>query len=294
MATNSRNPAELEADRLLVMSILVGAGKKVKMIELTAAVNAQRISAAKQTCIAMGDDEETAESFSKTRTLTIQTVRRDVRVAQERLRKGSDAAGSAYLDRQLEDIQTEIEKTQTLDEQIFSDMNLSRTEITTITTALEGGEGESVSVRKKGASTGYYAALARNAMLRVKLRAEERMVRFGQSWFANRTEEQRFSQALADIDISDPVKARKAAMLIYDREVAMLKESARQTGPVPPGLVASERLRLTENRARIGAVKDRIQKDRPEMPRNTSDLQPGYTIIVERIEPNTHPAEEEE
>lgn len=298
MAAQARNPTEIEADRLFILKLRREGGQRMKsIVQVARVLNERRAAAAKEFSLVMGRSPEEADADGQAARLSVQTVRRDLRVVDERIRKGADAAAAAWLDEQIDATQHDIERTYVIDEQVAEDLERSRSEVVTSTRGVPGenDEGEVILVTKDvttrrrangPARAELYQILVRNVELRMKLRAEMRTLRYGQAWFANRVEEATFSQTI--VDLHDPDKARDAAVALYRREVeALVRSEKMEIGPMPAEILAAERHRVQRLATRVGAVKALISAGKPDLPPNApgSGQRGSYELIVTRVSP---------
>lgn len=299
MAAQTRNETEIEADRLFILTLRRQGGQAMNSVTQVARVlNEKRAAAAREFALALGKSDDEAEEAADAARLSVQTVRRDLRVVDERLRRASEATAAVWLDDQIADVQADIERTYEIDQQILDDLQRSRDEVHTQTEGVPQGERNirttRVLTRRRAsapASADLYQALIRTMEYRGRLRGELLRLRYGRDWFANRVEERNFVQSIVDLD--DPEKAREAAMALYRREVeALIRTEKMDIGPMPPEVVQAERLRVQRLAGRIGAVRALIAAGKPDIPPNapgsgSRGSNGSYELVVTRVSPSS-------
>ena len=126
MAGRLRGDVELEADRLFLLSLLQKGGTEISATQAAKILNGRRRDAARETALALGKTEEEAIAAGDAATLSVQSVRHDVRIALERLRSGSTAVSAVLLDDQIGEVREDLEATYRIDEEVWRDLERSR------------------------------------------------------------------------------------------------------------------------------------------------------------------------
>lgn len=298
MAGYKRNATEVKADRLYVLKLKTAGGLAMKYAPAVhKALNAKRIEVAESFAREIGGTEEEIHAAGLRSVVSEQTVRRDIRAVDEGLKRGQLAGSALLIDQQMDQVKEEIEKTLVNEEEIYRDLALSRGFKQTQTRGVphaEDGQGrkiETVEVverqRDGSGSPALWMVLIRNAQLRIQLREELLGLQYGRVWFANRPQEATFKQRL--VDMSDPQAAQQAVQELYDRELqALMRAETLELGPMPPELLAAERLRVQMMTQRLKDVRSLVVATRARTGTNAApeDRVPGYQLTVTRVPVN--------
>lgn len=286
MAKTLRTEAEQEADRLWLMGLIQTGGADFSPIRAWELLNNRRGELARRAALAAGQSPEAAESAADDACLTVQSVRRDIRIVLARVRAAAEARAAVFLDDQLRSCQLEIEATFERDDEILSDLERSRRTRWTKTRGVAPGGGapaapvpvEIVSYREDEAPglAALYGRLAENSRLRMALRGEMRLLYFGRRGLAVEDDQAptvgvaTFAQLVTRL--SDPEKARDAAMQLFARELASLVSS--ESMPVPAELAALERMRVQRSESRVRLLREFVRATAP------GDTEDGRTFEV--------------
>ena len=292
-----RGDVELEADRLFLLGLLQKGGTEISATQAAKILNDRRRAAAHDTALALGKTEQEAEAAGAAATLSVQSVRRDVRIVLERLRDGSAAVSAVFIDDQITEVRVDLEATYRIDDEVWRDLERSRRLAWSRTTGRSSGSGPDAKVipeklvryaQDVAADAALYGVLQRNFRHRSDLRRELRALRYGRQWFPSRGEEETFAQALTDL--SDPAKARGAALALYARELETLyRAEALEIGAGSPELLAMERMRVQKLHTRARMIREYL----PLVDEEGRAEGRGYELVVKRVGPGA-PAEEPE
>lgn len=232
MAHVARNDVEREDDRAVISGILLKGGAELTTIDVWRALNHHRQTIARETALQTGKTPEDADAVAREAQVSIRTVRSDIRVLENRVQNASLAGTAALLDNQVREIQEEIETTLEMDEEILSDLEASR--------------------RAGAADQALYGRFQANALLRIKLRAEKRVVCMGRMSIpidvaaVNQT----MAQAISGLD--DPEAANEACLRLIRRELVEL--TAAVGAPLAGDMIHMEKTRIATMEARLRSL----------------------------------------
>ncbi len=262
MARIERNDLEREDDRAFLLNLARQAGPKFTAVEGWKLLNERRSARAREQALARGVSASEADAAAEAARLSVQTVRGDMRVVWNDLRQGSLANGAAFLDEQLASIQEEISWTYQMDEMILEDLARSRVVRKSVTrgSAANGGPPQPtqiLSYRQDEAAgrAELWGRVQENAKLRLKLRAEQRMVKFGRDMLPAAEGDETFAQLLTKLQ--DPAQAQEAVLGLLGREIALLDRADHL--PVTSEVAALDRIRAQRVQQKANQIREYLR-----------------------------------
>ncbi|HAX82636.1 MAG TPA: hypothetical protein DCY40_08730 [Actinobacteria bacterium] len=266
-----RNALEREGDILFLLGLLQ-ARPRTSQSEAARVLNERREATARTMALAAGKSEEEAAAAGREAQLSTQMVNRDINLALDRIREAGDGIGAVFLDDQISACQDDIDATYERDEQVMTDLERSRTPSTTKT----AGSAAPITTRQdRAADAAFYMILIRNQELRLKLREEMRVLRFGRRMANDSTgaATTTLAEAWAGLADASPEQARKLALKLYAQEAANLARAADlEYGPLPAELQRAEALRAEKIARRLDGLRHFIPLAEPERDRRSYEL----------------------
>lgn len=277
-----RNEVERQEEILFLMNLAKTLGPKFEAVAAARVLNDRRATAARAAAVALGESPEAVEAAVAASQLSRQVVARDIRIALERMRAGTNLASALWLDDQIAEARHGIEQLANVNDMLLEDLRRSRTVRWTRTRMErvvrkvkkpgEEKEADEASAEPVGmvthneegpARAALYMVFIRNIEAQGRLRAEIRQLRFGRLWFPDRQPDESFTESLMQID--DPEKARKAALEMLANTISSLCQSEQfAIGPGTAQAIQAERLRLTAQAQRVRQLQEFVEIVSPE------------------------------
>lgn len=127
MARAKRNDTERELDLLFLVMTCRKFGPEFNGVKATRMLNAMRANVARQQTLALGGTEEDAEEAAREAQLSEQAVRRQWRLAKQRITEVGRMGLGLLLDEQMAEVNAELEESYQASQMILEDIERSRT-----------------------------------------------------------------------------------------------------------------------------------------------------------------------
>ncbi len=277
MARAKRNELDRLMDQRFLTELYFQYGEQFNATMATELINARRAASARSCAEGLGLQGEDAEEMVRDSQLTPQTVRRDLRDLQDRVRTAAELGGAGLLDsqlarleRRLDAIDEQLAQVDADEQALLGDIERSRTgSWQRVSGELHSKDGQvtSQSPQKMLSHTNDGAADPRlwDKYLKChdkreklleresRLMRDQRLLVLGRQWFAGQGEGGSFAQALTEA--TTPDAARTLVMQRLAEEVDRLPYGGDVMGSMPIEIARAHQAAVRAQVGRMNAIK---------------------------------------
>lgn len=291
-----RNKIEAEADRLFLIHLYRSAQGRIQVEEARRILNERRRAAAREVALALGRSAAEANTAAASAELSRATVARDVSAIQESLRDAIQAGAAGWLQRQLDDLERDYERTYELEglalEELARSRRVSRQRRRGEPRERRGPVWQEVeSFREDRAGNATWVRVIGDQLdRRQRLRQEQRSLLFGKAWLEQAgAAEAQVKASLQQIlsGEEDPSLAAARVQALYDAEVQrVILDESMGLGPATPEFLQMEKLRVERNKRRFEAIQKWMGSGTKSAGRNGKAISVQFRVLPAGSEAN--------